>query len=76
MKTSVVSPGNKGTSTLFYNCGWLTTFVLELGKAAFQLEANRSKDVICFPSMFLNPMSRSSDLERHYRGGLWVCSFP
>lgn len=76
MKTSVVSPDNKGSSTLFYNCSWLTTFILELGKAAFQLEVNRNKDIICFPSMFLNPMLRSPDLERQYRGGLWICSFP
>ena len=44
MNTSVVSPGNKGTNTLFHNCSWLTTFVLELGKAVFQLEVNRNKD--------------------------------
>lgn len=73
MKTSVISPGDKGIGIPFYNSGWLPTVILE-GKAKYQLEAIKNKDVIYFPFVFSNARLRGSDLERQCRGGLQICS--
>lgn len=62
MKTSVISPSDKSTVTPFYNSGWLRTLILE-GKAKYQLEAIKNKDVIYFPSIVSNLRLRSPERE-------------
>lgn len=74
-RTSMISPSDKSTVTPSYNSGWLPTLMLE-GKAKYQLEAIKNKDVMYFPSIFSNLRLGSPDLERKYGSSFQVCSVP
>lgn len=65
----MISPGDKGIGIPFYSSGWLPTLILE-GKAKYQLETIKNKDVIYFLSVFSNPRLRGSGLERQCQHGL------